>query len=159
MLLELSAEADRYRREHGREGSSIIAKGMHDDDVIRFMQWPHTSICSDGSHESGHPRGHGAFPRVLGRYVRELDVLSLPEAIHKMTGLTAATLRLPDRGRIETGAFADLVLFDAGTITDAATMSEPTKLSLGVHKVWVNGVLAFDDGEPTLEYPGRPITL
>lgn len=159
VLLELSAEADRYRREHGREGSSIIAKGMHDDDVIRFMQWPHTSICSDGSHESGHPRGHGAFPRVLGRYVRELDVLSLPEAIHKMTGLTAATLRLPDRGRIETGAFADLVLFDAGTITDAATMSEPTKLSLGVHKVWVNGVLAFDDGEPTLEYPGRPITL
>lgn len=159
VLLELSAEADRYRREHGREGSSIIAKGMHDDDVIRFMQWPYTAICSDGSHESGHPRGHGAFPRVLGRYVRELGALSLAEAIHKMTGLTAATLRLPERGRIETGAYADLVLFDASTIADAATMSVPTILSLGVRKVWVNGVLAFDDGEPTLEYPGQVITL
>lgn len=159
VLLELSAEADRYRREHGREGSSIIAKGMHDDDVIRFMQWPYTAICSDGSHESGHPRGHGAFPRVLGRYVRELGALSLAEAIYKMTGLPAGTLRLDDRGRIEAGAYADLVLFDADTIGDTATMSEPTKHSLGVAKVWVNGVLAFDGGAATLEYPGQIITL
>ena len=158
VLLELSAEADRYRQEHGRDGSSIIAKGMHDDDVIRFMQWPYTSICSDGSHDSGHPRGHGAFPRVLGRYVRELGALSLAEAIHKMTGLTAATLRLDGRGRIEPGAYADLVLFDADAIIDTATMSEPTNYSLGVSKVWVNGVLAFDNGRATLEYPGRIIT-
>lgn len=159
VLLELSSEADMYRREHGRDGSSIIAKGMHDDDVIRFMQWPYTSICSDGSHESGHPRGHGAFPRVLGRYVRESGVLSLREAIHKMTGLTASTLRLDDRGRIEPGAHADLVLFDADTIIDTATMAEPTNRSLGVTKVWVNGVLVFDDGAATHEYPGRIITL
>lgn len=159
VLLDLSAEADRYRRDNGRDGASIIAKGMHDDDVTRFMQWPHTAICSDGSHESGHPRGHGAFPRVLGRYVRELGVLSLADAVHKMTGLTAKTLRLPGRGRIEPGAFADLVLFDATAIADTATMSEPAKLSLGVEKVWVNGVLVFDDGRPTLEFPGQIVTL
>lgn len=159
VLLELSAQADHYRRENGREGASIIAKGMHDDDVIRFMQWPLTAICSDGSHESGHPRGHGAFPRVLGRYVRELGALSLADAIYKMTSLPASTLRLEGRGRIAAGAYADLVLFDPETITDLATMAEPSKASLGIHKVWVNGVLAFDDGAPTLEYPGQIITL
>lgn len=159
VLLDLSAGADRYRQEHGQDGASIIAKGMHEDDVIRFMQWPHTIICSDGSHESGHPRGHGAFPRVLGRYVRELGALSLANAIHKMTGQAAAMLRLPDRGRIEPGAYADLVLFNPDTIIDNATMSSPETLSTGVRKVWVNGVLAFEDGEPTLEYPGQIITL
>lgn len=159
VLLELSAEADSYRRAHGRDGSSIIAKGMHEDDVVRFMQWPYTAICSDGSHESGHPRGHGAFPRVLGRYVRELGALSLAEAIRKMTGLPAETLRLRNRGKIEIGAFADLVLFDPDSIIDTATMTEPTNLSRGVTKVWVNGILVFNDGAPTLEYPGQVITL
>ena len=159
VLLKLSAQADQHRRDTGREGASIIAKGMHDDDVIRFMQWPYTAICSDGSHESGHPRGHGAFPRVLGRYVRELGALSLAEAIYKMTGLPARTLRLKGRGTIAPGAYADLVLFDPETIADMATMPEPMKPSHGVHKVWVNGVVAFADGTPTLEYPGQIITL
>jgi len=119
------------------------------------MLWEHTNICSDGSHGGGHPRGYGAFPRVLGRYVRTLGVLPLPEAIHKMTALAAQSIGVSDRGRIRTGYFADLVLFDPETIDDRSTMQDPTALSVGIEKVWVNGVLAFDNGEPTMRYPGR----
>ena len=154
-LLDLALAADEYRLETGRGGSGIIAKGMDEGDVAGLMLWEHTNICSDGSHGGGHPRGYGAFPRVLGRYVRTLGVLPLPEAIHKMTALAAQSIGVSDRGRIRTGYFADLVLFDPETIDDRSTMQDPTALSVGIEKVWVNGVLAFDNGEPTMRYPGR----
>ena len=154
-LLELTQAADNYQRETGHAGSAIIAKGMDEADITALLQWQFSNICSDGGHGGGHPRGYGTFPRVLGRYVRELGVLTLPQAIYKMTGLPARTLGINNRGRIRTGYYADLVLFDADKIIDKATMRNPTALSVGVKKVWVNGILAYDNGKPTLVYPGR----
>ena len=157
-LLDLALAADDYRQETGRGGAGIIAKGMDEGDVAGLMLWEHTNICSDGSHGGGHPRGYGAFPRVLGRYVRTLGVLPLPEAIHKMTALAAQSIGVSDRGRIRTGYIADLVLFDPETIGDRSTMQDPAALSVGVEKVWVNGVLAFDNAAPTMRYPGRIVS-
>jgi N-acyl-D-amino-acid deacylase len=157
-LMELAQASDDYFQETGIRGSMIIAKGMDEGDVAALMQWENTNICSDGGHGGGHPRGYGAFPRVLGRFVRELGVLTLQDAVHKMTGLPAKTLGIRNRGRIKTGYYADLVLFDPDTIQDKATMEDSTALSVGIEKVWVNGVLAFDEGEPTMVYPGRIIT-
>jgi len=154
-LLDLAQSADTFRRETGQD-SQIIVKSMIDDDIRTFMQWSFTMICSDGWH-GGHPRGYGAFPRVLGRYVREQGVLTLPEAVYKMSGLTADYLGISDRGRIAAGKFADLVLFDPDTIIDNATMQDPTALSSGVAKVWVNGQLAFSDGQPTGVFAGQVI--
>ncbi len=156
-LLELTQAADDYRKDTGSSGASIIARGMDEGDVAAFMKWEFTNICSDGGHGGGHPRGYGSFPRVLGRFVRTLKVLTLEEAIYKTSGLTAESLGLQKRGRIQTGYFADLVLFDPETIADKATMTDSTALSVGVKKVWVNGVLAFDEGKPTMAYPGRAI--
>ena len=157
-LLDLAQAADDYFREHQRWGALIIAKGMNQDDVEKFMQWPHTNICSDGGYYIGHPRSYGAFPRALRYFVGELETLSMAEAIHKMSGLSARALGVSDRGLIKGGMHADLVLFDPETITDRATMSDPTAFSIGVKTVWVNGVLAFADGEPTLRYAGRIVT-
>ena len=155
-LLELAQSADAFRRETGQD-SQIIVKSMIDDDIATFMQWPFTMICSDGWH-GGHPRGYGAFPRVLGRYVREQGVITLPEAIHKMSGLTADYLGLLDRGRIAVGNFADLVLFDPATIIDHATMENPTATSTGIERVWVNGQLAFADGKPSDIFAGQVVS-
>ena len=139
--------------------ASIIAKGMDENDVVRLMQWRYTNICSDGSHESGHPRGWGSFPRVFRRFVRELGTLELKEAVYKMTGLSADSMGIKNRGRLLAGAYADLVLFDPDRIADHATMAESTLVSVGVVKVWVNGQLAFDDGQPTGQLAGRVVTL
>jgi N-acyl-D-amino-acid deacylase len=153
-LLELSQAAEDHRRNTG-ENTGIIAKSMNNDDVAAFMKWPYMNICSDGEHH-GHPRGSGSFPRVLGRYVREYGVLSLPEAIHKMTGRSADSTGIKQRGRIESGKYADLVLFNPDTVIDRATMTDPTALSEGVVKVWVNGVLAYDQ-KVLGTTSGRPI--
>lgn len=157
-LLDLALAADIYHLETGRDGAGIIAKGMDEGDVAGLMLWEYTNICSDGGHDGSHPRGYGAFPRVLGRYVRTLGVLPLQEAIYKMTGLAAQSIGVADRGRVRTGYFADLVLFDPDTIDDRSTMQEPNALSVGVEKVWVNGILAFDNTEPTMRYPGRVVS-
>lgn len=157
-LLQLAQAAADYRQQTGDEGAAIIAKGMNESDVAELMSWEFTNICSDGSHGPGHPRGYGAFPRVLGRYVRELGVLSLESALHKMTGLAASNMGFSHRGQIEVGFYADIVLFDPDTIIDRATMKDSTAISLGVEKVWVNGELALDDGEPNKHYSGRIIS-
>lgn len=157
-LMELAQAADDYRRETGRSGASIIAKAMDESDIAELMQWEFINFCSDGSHGGGHPRGYGAFPRVLGRYVRELGVLSLAQAIHKMTALSAASMGISERGSIKAGYYADLVLFDPAVIEDRSTMLDPKALSVGIRSVWVNGVLAFDDDEPLMVYPGRIVS-
>jgi N-acyl-D-amino-acid deacylase len=158
-LLELTQAADRYLQETGQGGVSIIAKGMDENDIIDLMRWRFTNICSDGGHGGGHPRGYGAFPRVLRRYVRELGVMSLEEAIHKMSGLAADAMNLKLRGRIFAGNYADLVLFDPDTIADRSTMDDPTAASVGVINVWVNGELVFANNESTGVYSGRIVTL
>jgi len=157
-LLALSQAADDYFRQHDRWGAMIIAKGMNENDVSKFMQWPYTNICSDGGYYIDHPRSYGSFPRVLNHFVDDLGALSMAEAIYKMTGLSARALGLTDRGYLRPGMHADLVLFDPESISDRATMDQPDAVSVGVHKVWVNGELAFADGEPTERFAGRIVT-
>jgi len=152
-LLELSQAADDHRRETG-EDTGIIARSMDNADIGAFMRWPYVNICSDGWH-GGHPRGYGSFPRVLGKFVREMGVLSMPDAIYKMTGLAADNMGIVERGRIAAGYYADLVLFDPDTIIDRATMREPMAVSSGIEQVWVNGVLAFENGQTTAAYSGQ----
>ena len=155
-LLELSQAAEDHRRKTG-EDAGIIAKSMNNDDISAFMQWPYMNICSDGRH-GGHPRGYGSFPRVLGVFVRELGALTMPDAIFKMTARAADNLGISDRGRIEAGLYADLVLFNPDTIIDHATMREPNAMSTGIDRVWVNGTLAFDDGAPTAAFAGQAVS-
>jgi N-acyl-D-aspartate/D-glutamate deacylase len=124
---------------------------MDEADLRRILAYPPALVGSDGlpRDKRPHPRLWGAFPRVLGHYVRDEGVLSLPAAIAKMTGQTAAVLGLPDRGRIAPGCRADLVLFDPATVADAATYDDPTEPSAGIRGVWVNGRLALRDGALT----------
>jgi len=102
-----------------------------------------------------HPRSYGTFARVLGRYVREERVLTLVDAVRKMTGLTASRLRLRDRGIVREGARADLVVFDPATIVDTATYDDPHRYPVGIEQVIVNGAVALDRGETTRERAGR----
>jgi N-acyl-D-aspartate/D-glutamate deacylase len=145
-----------------RDGLSVIVAmhSMDEADVRTVMRHPSTMIGSDGipSLESKpHPRLYGTFPRVLGRYAREQGVLSLADAVHKMTGLAAHKFLLVDRGEIRAGAFADLVVFDPATIADAATFEDPHRPALGIRHVLVNGTAVVRDGEPTGARPGRPL--
>jgi N-acyl-D-amino-acid deacylase len=128
---------------------------MTEADVERLMVWPHANICTDGELDGRHPRGFGSYPRVLGRYVRERKVMTLEEAVRKMTSLAAANVGLRDRGTIRPGAFADLVLFDPAAVMDRATTQDPHAVSAGIARVWVNGSLVFDAGRVTAARPGR----
>ncbi len=135
-----------------RGGASAIYHVLDASDVERIMQHPHTMIASDGRlTQPGighpHPRWYGTFPRVLGRYVREMRVLELEDAVRKMTSLPAARVGLAGRGIIEEGAIADLVLFDPETVIDNATFDNPHQYPSGIPFVIVNGVVAVDRGE------------
>lgn len=141
-------------------GCRVVLHSMSEDDVRRIMRHPTTMIASDGGvPEPGvgtpHPRSYGTFARVLGHYVRDEDVLSLHEAIHKMTGLPADRLGLEGRGRLQENAVADLVVFDPETVTDRATFAEPHRYASGVVHVFVAGQAVLLDGEITGERPGR----
>ncbi|MCY3992424.1 MAG: D-aminoacylase [Caldilineaceae bacterium] len=102
-----------------------------------------------------HPRAYGTYPRVLGHYVRELRLLTLEDAVHKMTGAVADRLGLRLRGHLRTGFYADIVLFDPRTISDRATFADSHQLSVGVQDVWVNGERVLRNGEHTGALPGR----
>jgi N-acyl-D-amino-acid deacylase len=138
-----------------------IVHGQSEDNLRRIMRHPLTAIGSDGwtlSPEAGgrpHPRSYGTYARVLGRYVREEKVLSLEEAVRKMTFLPASRLGLTDRGVITKGAVADLVLFDPNSIADNATFEHPHRFCDGVRMVVVNGVVVVDDGKDTGAVAGR----
>lgn len=128
------------------EGPSVLAVyfAISLDDVSYIMKSPLQTICTDGvmgTHP--HPRTYGSFPRVLGKYVRELKIMSLEEAIRKMTLEPARRLRLWDRGIVREGMCADLVLFDPETISDKNTYLEPKIFPEGIYAVWVNGDLKF----------------
>lgn len=120
---------------------------MDEDDVQRILAFPKTMVGSDGMphDEHPHPRLWGTFPRVLGHYARDLKLFTLAAAVHKMSGLTASELGLANRGRIQAGYAADMVLFNPESVADAASFAHPKALSEGIHKVWVNGRLAFQD--------------
>jgi N-acyl-D-amino-acid deacylase len=159
-LIDLIREAESLRAERKSKGEdedveSVIAVSMTEADVARLMTWPHINFCTDGGLDGSHPRGFGSFPRVLGRYVRERQVMTLEEAIHKMTAGAASSHGILDRGRIEPGMYADLVLFDPATVADRATTDEPHARSAGIEKVWVNGHLAYSDGRGSEQRPGH----
>ncbi len=144
----------RVVREAGIEGAAIAGASMSEADVVNFMKWNYSNICSDGA-DGGHPRGYGAFTRVLGRYVREQKIMPLETAVYKMTGLTAEHLGFTNRGLIARNYFADLVLFDPATVGDRSTMTASKELSVGIEMVWVNGQLVYHHQQPTAARPGR----
>jgi len=133
-------------------GASCIYHVLSEEDVERIMGHPLTMAGSDGRlTEPGsghpHPRWYGAFPRILGHYVREKKVLKLEDAIRKMTSLTASRVGLKDRGAIKIGFHADLVVFDPDTVIDKATFTDPHQYPVGIKHVFVNGVAAIANGE------------
>ena len=148
--------------ENGR--GSVILFQMDEQDLRRALAHPAVMIGSDGSSLSPtgpraankpHPRSYGTFPRVLGEYAREQRTVTLPQAVHKMTGLPARRLGLADRGVIRVGARADLVGFDARRVIDVATYDDPHRYPAGIEHVLVNGRFVIKDGEHTGSLPGR----
>jgi len=133
---------------------------MDEADVQRILQFDETMIGSDGlPHDAvPHPRLWGTFPRVLGHYGRLLRLFPLETAVYKMTGLTARNFGLPDRGVLREGAYADLTLFDADAVGDAATYDTPAAPSRGIETVIVNGTVVWRDGGATGAHPGRVLT-
>ena len=136
---------------------------IDENDLKLAMKQPWVSVGSDGSAlaTSGplrngvpHPRSFGTFPRVLGKYVREEQVITLEQAVHKMSGLTAKQLHISDRGAIKDGLAADLVIFDPATVADKATFTDPFQYPVGIPTVIVNGRVVLDNGQHTGERPG-----
>ena len=143
-------------------GASAIFHGIHEDDLRVFLQHPLTMIASDGGPKDlrdavTHPRSFGNNARVLGQYVRELKLLTLEAAIHKMTSLPAQTFRLKDRGVLKPGAWADVVIFDPATVMDKSTFDDPIHFSEGFSHVLVRGVPVLRDGKMTGTRPGRSL--
>ncbi len=140
--------------------AGAVYHGMNEQDVQNILAHPLTMVGSDGLpvDPMPHPRLWGAFPRVLGHYSRDLKLFSLPEAIRKMTRMSADRFGLDDRGRIAVGAAADLVLFDPATVKDAATFTQPQQLAEGIEAVWVNGVLSYAQKTVTGMRAGKFLT-
>jgi N-acyl-D-amino-acid deacylase len=139
--------------ERSRAGAIFFT--MNEDNLRRILSLPFTMIGSDSSVRSSsgvtmtgkpHPRGFGTFPRFLGKYVREEGLVTLPEAVRKMTALPAATFGLHDRGLIKEGFFADLTVFDSGRVSDRATFEDPFLSPVGITHVFVNGAMTVRDG-------------
>src|SRR5688572_4592956 len=128
-------------------GAGVVGHTMKERDIEVFYRQPWVMVSSDGGIGSRHPRGAGSYPRVLGRYVRELRWLTLSEAIRKMTSLPAQRFKLRDRGWVRAGFKADLVLFDSDRIVDRATFRDPQLISEGVKRVFVNGEEVWTDGK------------
>jgi N-acyl-D-amino-acid deacylase len=139
---------------------------MSEENVRRQVRLPWVSFGSDAAsmategrflRSSAHPRAYGNFARLLGRYVREEQLIPLEQAIHRLSGLPAANLRLAGRGSLKEGMFADVVVFDPATIADRATYDNPHQYAIGVSHVLVNGVAVLKDGEHTDARPGRAL--
>jgi N-acyl-D-amino-acid deacylase len=137
-----------------------IFHAIDEQDLQRILKHPSTMIASDGGipvfgQASPHPRSYGTFVRVLGRYVRELKVITLEDAVRKMSGFPAQRLGLTDRGLLKEGLKADLVIFDPNTVRDTATYSQPHQYAEGVSLVAINGQIVFENGRMTAARPGR----
>jgi len=136
---------------------------MSEENIKRQIALPYVSFCSDAESSAPegnflksnpHPRAYGNFARLLGKYVREEKVIPLNEAIYRLTGLPASNLKIKERGLLEEGYFADVVIFDPETIEDMATFSDPHQFANGVIHVFVNGVQVLREGDHTNEFPG-----
>lgn len=147
---------------YDKGGASMVYQVMSEDDVRTFIREPFTMVASDSgvrAFGSGvpHPRGYGNNARVLGQYVRELKIITLEDAIRKMTSLPAQTFNLRDRGLIREGFAADLVIFDETTVADRATFDQPHQYAVGFSNVIVNGEIIFDGEKMTGSMPGQPL--
>jgi N-acyl-D-amino-acid deacylase len=141
-----------------RMGASMISFSQGDEVVDRILREPYVNICTDGLLGGRpHPRAYGSFPRVLGRYVRERGLLTLEEAVRKMTSQAAEAMHLFDRGTVAVGRVADLVVFDAATVCDRATFADPMKLPSGVVHVISGGVPVVEREKPTGARPGHAV--
>jgi N-acyl-D-amino-acid deacylase len=156
-LMALIRESLASEKASGNSAESVIGTSMDERDIERLLAWPFANVCSDGGLAGRHPRGFGAFTRVLGEYVRERRILSLEQAIRKMTSLSARNVGIVNRGRLAPGYFADLVLFDPASVRDMATPEQPQVRSVGIRSVWVNGTIVYDDNAPSGRHPGRVI--
>ena len=149
--------------DHANTGRATFT--MSEADVRLAVATPWVAVGSDfGARapdgplgQPGHPRGYGAFTRILGHYVRDLHALSLETAVRKMSGLAAERMGLRERGLVRVGYYADLAVFDPATVRDRATFENSTALSEGIKYVVVNGRFTLDDGRLTSERPGRPL--
>jgi dihydroorotase/N-acyl-D-amino-acid deacylase len=158
VTMENVAETVLRLLEKGRH--SCIFHCLSEEDVQRIMQHPAGMVASDGHTVSPdesfpHPRNYGTFPRVLGRYVRELSILTLPEAIRKMTGAVAQKLGFEHRGVLKVGNWADIVVFDPEKVIDTATWEKPKQFAEGIEHVLVNGEFVVRDGRITGKRPGK----
>ena len=147
---------------YSKGGAQMVYRVMDEADVQNIMRQPYTMIASDsGVRTFGagvpHPRGYGNNARVLGRYVRELKIVSLEDAIRKMTSLPAQTFNLRDRGQLREGFAADIVIFDETMVTDKATFQAPHQYAEGFSTVIVNGKIVFDGQKMTGVMPGAPL--
>lgn len=152
-----TAEAWKLANPDKGRAEAVIGTAMDPRDVADFIAWDHSVLCSDGMIGSRHPRGTGAFAKVLRLYVREQKRLTIAQAIRKMTSQTAEQLGIAGRGTIRKGYKADLVLFDPDRITDKATVEAPGALAEGVAMVMVNGVIVAEQGKATGAYPGQMV--
>ena len=147
--LEVGAELVIQAQLH--RGAKCIFHAINEEDVRRIMQHPFSMVASDGRLSTPgkghpHPRGYGTFPRVLGHYARDEGVISMEEAIRKMTSLPAQRLGLDDRGLIKEGNVADITIFNPETVIDKATFQDPHQYPIGIEYVIVNGKFAVDEG-------------
>lgn len=152
--------------EEGRASVSYVGHAMDEAQVARVLRHPLVMVASDGYamaprgealERRPHPRSYGTFARVLQKYVREEGLLTLSEAVRKMTSMPADQLRLADRGRVAVGCKADLVAFDIARVREESTFAEPHRLASGFQHVWVNGARVLADGRATLARPGRAL--
>lgn len=150
----------------GKDHVGAVYFTMNEDDVKFAMQQPFVSVGTDAgarnvqgplSESKTHPRAYGSFPRIMGRYVREQHLLTLEQAIRKMTSLPAQRMGLRDRGMLRAGGFADITIFDAATVKDLATFEDPDRPSVGIEYVLVNGVVSLEHGKVTGQLGGRPL--
>ena len=143
------------------QGVQVTPKSMNEEQKMQALRAPFVAIDTDAfptnpsAVDAAHPRAFGTFPRVLAKYVREEGIISLEEAIRKMTSLPANRLRLFDRGRISPGMVADLVIFDPMKIQDNATFTDPLLYSEGIDYSIINGVMVIEEGRYTDAHPGR----
>lgn len=155
-------QIDQILEMYEKGGAQMVYRVMSEDDVERIMRQPFTMIASDsGVRQFGsgvpHPRGYGNNARVLGRYVREMKIITLEDAIRKMTSLPAQTFNLRDRGQIREGFAADIVVFDETVVGDRATFENPHQYAVGFTNVVVNGVPVFDGENLTGAMPGQAL--
>lgn len=160
---DLEAQFETMRRMLRAGGASMVYQFMSEDDITLILKHPQVAIASDsGLHRLGqgvpHPRGYGNTARGLGRYVREMKTIPLEEAVRKMTSLPADQFGFQDRGRIAVAQSADLVIFDAASVSDRATYDSPHQYPVGMSYVLVNGVPVVANGSHTQALPGRVVS-